>query len=48
MCIFDNTPLPGYEEQPPREPDLVTEVPGHLQSYAVVLVRDRLINDVFN
>ena len=48
MCVFDNTPLPGYEEQPPHEPDVVIEVPAHLQSNAGVLVRDRLINDVFH
>ena len=44
MCIFDNTPLPGYDEPPPHEPDLVNEVPAHLQSNAGVLARDRLIN----
>ena len=48
MCIFDNTPLPGYDEQPPQEPDLVNEVPAHLQSNAGVLMSDRLINNVFN
>ena len=48
MCIFDNTPLPGYDEQPPQEPDLVNEVPAHLQSNAGVLMRDCLINNVFN
>lgn len=47
MCIFDNTPLPGYVEQPPHEPDLVIEVPAQLQSNAGVLVRDRLIHNVF-
>ena len=48
MCIFDNTPLPCYDEQPPHEPDLVNEVPAHLQSNAGVLARDHLINKVFN
>ena len=48
MCIFDNTPLPGYEEQLPHEPDLMTEVPVHLQSNAGLLARDSLINNVFN
>ena len=48
MCIFDKTSLPGYNEQLPHEPDLVNEVPAHLQSNAGVLVRDCLINNVFN
>lgn len=48
MCILDNTPLPIYDEQPPQEPDLVNEVPAHLQSNAGVLARDHLINNVFN
>jgi len=48
MCVFDNTPLPGYIEQPPHEPDLRIEVPAHFQNNAGVLVRDSLINNVFN
>ena len=47
MCIYDKTPLPDYIEQPPCEPDLVIEVPAHLHNNAGVLVRDRLINNVF-
>ena len=43
ICVFDNTPLPGYSEQP-HEPDLGIEVPAHLQNNAGVLVRDSLIN----
>ena len=48
MCIFDNTILPGYVEQPINEPDLLNEVPAHLQNNAGVLVRERLISNVFN
>ena len=47
MCIYDKTPLPGDIEQPPHAPDLVIEVPAHLNNNAGVLVRDRLINNVF-
>lgn len=47
MCIFDKTPLPDHTDQPPHEPDLVIEVPAHLHNNASVLVRDRLINNVF-
>jgi len=47
MCIYDKTPHPDYVEQPPREPDLVIEVSAHLHNNAGVLVRDRLINNVF-
>ena len=48
MCIFENTPLSSYDDQLPQEPDLVNEVPAHLQSNAGILARDRLINNVFN
>jgi len=47
VYIFDKTPLSDYIEQPPREPDLVIEVPAHLHNNAGVLVRDHLINNVF-
>ena len=48
MCIFDNTPLPGYDEQPPQLPHMVNEVPTYLKGNAGVLARDRLINNIFN
>ena len=46
MCIADNMPLPGYIDEPPEEPDAPVE-PTQPPNTAGVLVRDRLINNVF-